>query len=73
MHKQEIKNILMNLRTLENESQVNYLLVQIDIMSEQEISKELSVIGNNKEKISDFFQQKLIQKFINSQSEKNFQ
>lgn len=72
MNKQELKNILMNLRTSKNESQANYLLGKIDMMSDDEISKITSTIGNNKENIIDFLSQKLAEKTANYQSEEHF-
>lgn len=72
MNKQELKNILINLRTSENESQTNYLLGKIDMMSDDEISKVISTIDNTKENIRDFLSQKLAEKTANHQSEEHF-
>lgn len=41
MEKQEVKNILMSIRTPENEAQVNNWLGKVDLMSEKEFSEKL--------------------------------
>lgn len=59
MKKQEIKNILISMRTQENEEIVNNLLGRIDLMDEKEIKTTLEKVGDNEESIRKFFQSKL--------------
>lgn len=59
MDKNTIKSILMSLRTPENQERVNYLLGQIDMLTEDKIQSELERIGNNEESVKDFLQKKL--------------
>jgi len=59
MDKKQVKNILMSMRTPENEAKVNYLLGQIDMMQESEIQQKLEAIGNTEESIRGFLTKKL--------------
>lgn len=59
MNKEEVKNILISIRTPENEKLVNYLLGEIDIMDEASIEQATAKLGNNKESIKDFFTKKI--------------
>lgn len=59
MGKQHIKAILISMRTHENESKVNFLLGQIDMMSETDITEYLAKIGNSEENIKSFFEKEL--------------
>ena len=47
MKKQEIKNILMSMRTQENDTLVNNLLGKIDTMDEKSLQTALEKVGNN--------------------------
>ena len=60
MNKEEVKNILISIRTPENEKLVNYLLGEIDIMDEASIEQATAKLGNNKESVKDFFTKKNI-------------
>lgn len=59
MEKQDIKAILISMRTHENELKVNFLLGQIDMMSETDITEHLAKIGDSEENIKSFFDKKL--------------
>lgn len=66
MKKQEIKNILISMRTQENEEIVNNLLGRIDLMDEKEIKTTLEKVGDNEESIRKFFQSKLSKQHHNN-------
>lgn len=55
MDKREVKNILMSIRTPENEASVNNLLGQIDILDEKSFQTALEKIGNSAEGVKSFF------------------
>lgn len=59
MNKEEVKNILISIRTPENEKLVNYLLGEIDVRDEASIEQATAKLGNNEESIKDFSQRKL--------------
>lgn len=59
MNKNEIKNILISMRTSGNEARVNYLLGKIDMMEETEIEKILMDIGKTEENVRGFLRKKL--------------
>lgn len=59
MEKQDIKNILISIRTPENEAQVNLLLGQIDMMSKKNLDQSLATIGNSQKNIKTLFQKKI--------------
>lgn len=59
MNKREIKNLLMSMRTPENENNVNSLLGKIDLLSDEKIKSIISQIGNTEEDIKKYLQQKL--------------
>ena len=59
MNKNDIKKILMSMRTPENENKVNNLLGKIDLLKEEELQKMLDKIGNNEESIKKYIQEKL--------------
>lgn len=70
MNKEEVKNILISIRTPENEKLVNYLLGEIDIMDEASIEQATAKLGNNKESIKDFFTKKIAERQLNQNEEK---
>ena len=70
MNKEEVKNILISIRTPENEKLVNYLLGEIDIMDEASIEQATAKLGNNKESIKDFFAKKIAERQLNQNEEK---
>ena len=70
MKKEEVKHILMSLRTSDNESIVNNLLGKIDMMDEQTFQSTLEKIGANEDDIRNFFENKLSEKKHNANDEK---
>lgn len=60
MNKSEVKRILMLLRNNDNENQVNNLLGKIDLLSEEKLQQMISQIGDDKESIEKYLQEKLI-------------
>jgi len=62
LNKNDIKRILMSLRNMQNENQVNYLLGTIDLLSEEQINTMLVEIGYDEESIICYFRKKLNQK-----------
>ena len=70
MNKQEIKNILMAMRTQKNDTLINNLLGKIDIMDEQSLQTALEKVGNNEEGVRAFFERKLSERYHNQNEEK---
>ena len=70
MKKQEIKNILMSMKTQENDSIINNLLGKIDLMDEKSFQTALDKVGNNEEGVRKFFESKLSEKHHNQSEEK---
>lgn len=71
MKKQEIKNILMSMRTKENDILINKLLGKIDMMDEKELKRVLEKVGNSEEEVRRFLENK-ISKGEYNQNEKKF-
>lgn len=71
MKKQEIKNILMSMRTKENDILINKLLGEIDMMDEKELKRVLEKVGNSEEEVRRFLENK-ISKGEYNQNEKKF-
>lgn len=71
MKKQEIKNILMSMRTQENDTLINNLLGKIDMMDEKSFQTALEKVGNNEEGVRKFFESKLSERH-HTQSEEKF-
>ena len=70
MKKQEIKNILMSMRTQENDTLINNLLGKIDMMDEKSFQTALEKVGNNEEGVREFFESKLSERHHNQSEEK---
>lgn len=70
MQKQEIKNILMSMRTQENDNIINKLLGKIDMMDEKSLQIALEKVGNNEENIRNFFKCELSERHYNINDEK---
>ena len=70
MKKQEIKNILMSMRTQENDTLINNLLGKIDMMDEKSFQTALEKVGNNEEGVRKFFESKLSERNHNQSEEK---
>lgn len=62
MEKSNIKRILMSLRNIENENQVNYLLGKLDLLSDEEFNALLIEIGSDEESIRAYFEKRINQK-----------
>ena len=59
MEKKDIKNILISMRTAENESLVNNLLGKIDMMDSNTLQETIRKIGNDEASIREFLKSKL--------------
>lgn len=59
MYKKEIKNLLMSMRTSENEKTVNSLLGKIDLLSDEKLESIISKIGNTEDNIKNYLHSKL--------------
>ncbi len=59
MDKNNVKSILMSMRTQANAERVNFLLGKIDMLSEEQIQKELSKIGSREESVRGFLEKTL--------------
>ena len=70
MKKQEVKNILISMRTEENDTLVNNLLGKIDMLDEQSLQTALEKVGNNEESVREFFKNKLVANQQNQSDEK---
>lgn len=70
MNKQEIKNILMSMKTQENDALINNLLGKIDMIDEQSLQTALEKVGNNEEGVRKFFESKLSERHHNQSEEK---
>lgn len=70
MKKQEIKNILMSMRTQENDVLINNLLGKIDMMDKKSFEIALDKVGNNEEGVRKFFEGKLSESSHNQSEEK---
>lgn len=70
MNKKEIKNILISMRTPENETLVNYLLGEIDMRDETTIEQAAEKLGNNEENIRNFFMKKIAERTTDQKEEK---
>ena len=59
MKKDYIKKVLMNMRTLENSAQVNYLLGKLDIISEDDLNSKLQKLNINEDNIEKFIEEQI--------------
>ena len=59
MNKNDIKRILMSMRTAQNENQVNNLLGKIDLLPEEKLQTMIAQIGDNEESIKKYLEGKL--------------
>lgn len=59
MNKNDIKRILMSMRTAQNENQVNNLLGKIDLLSEEKLQTMIAQIGDNEDSIKKYLEGKL--------------
>ena len=49
LNKNDIKRILMSMRTAQNENQVNNLLGKIDLLPEEKLQTMIAQIGDNED------------------------
>ena len=59
MNKNDIKRILMSMRTAQNENQVNNLLGKIDLLPEEKLQTMIAQIGDNEDSIKKYLEGKL--------------
>lgn len=59
MNKKEVKNILISMRTPENEIAVNHLLGQLDMKSDTEIEQITERLGNSEQNIRETLSKKI--------------
>lgn len=59
LYKKEIKNLLMSMRTSENENTINSLLGKIDLLSDEKLESMISKIGNTEDDIKKYLQSRL--------------
>lgn len=69
MNKNDIKRILMSMRTAENENQVNNLLGKIDLLPEEKLQTMIAQIGDNEESIRKYLEEKLGERRNNGHEE----
>lgn len=62
MKKQDIKNILIAMRTPENGNRIDTLLGKIDGMDDKQILEAVQKVGDTQEDIRSFFVRKLSEK-----------
>ena len=67
MTKKEVKEILLSLKTQENERLVNNLLGKIDMLDEKSMQLALDKVGNNKNGVKKFFEDKLNKRYNDSE------
>lgn len=59
LNKADLKKLLISMRTSENESQINYLLGQIDIIDENRLNSIIQNIGDSPDCIRELLKEKL--------------
>ena len=59
MNKQEVKSLLMSMRTENNQNIVNYLLGKIDLMDKKSIDEAVKKAGGTEKSIHDFLERKI--------------
>ena len=69
MNKNNIKRILISMRTAENENQVNNLLGKIDLLPEEKLQAMIAQIGDNEESIRKYLEEKLDERCNNGHEE----
>lgn len=62
MNKKDVKNILISMRTHDNEDKINNLMGKIDLLSEEKLSDMISQIGNNEESIRNYLEKKIVER-----------
>lgn len=69
LNKNDIKRILISMRTAENENQVNNLLGKIDLLPEEKLQTMIAQIGDNEESIRKYLEEKLDERRNNGHEE----
>ena len=69
MTKKDIKRILIEMRTHENEDEVNNLLGKIDRLEEEKLQAMIAQIGDNEENIREYIKRKITEKNNNRHEE----
>ncbi len=69
MDKTGIRNILMSMRTHENDAIVNNLLAKIDSIPDDKLQTMISQVGNTDESIKSYLQDKLAEKQARAQTQ----
>jgi len=69
MNKKDIKNILMSMRTNENEEMINKLLGKIDMMDDKSLQKAVEEVGGNEDAVRSFFEKKIAERQNNNTPE----
>ena len=72
MEKNELKALLMKMRTPENEASVNYLLGLLDMMSNEELHTKLEKLNINKENIEQFLTEQIERVHIHQEQSEHF-
>ena len=62
MNKKDIKDILMSIRTSENDEIVNRLLGKIDMMDDIALQAAVEQVGNSEEAVKKFFEKKITER-----------
>ena len=69
MNKKEIKDLLMEMRTAQNERIVNYLLGRLYMLNDEEINEKLLKIGDDEASIKNFLEEEINKKLDNTHEE----
>lgn len=62
MNKKEIKDILMSMRTPENENMVNKLLGKLDLLDENSLQNAVKQVGGTEDSVRAYFEKKLTER-----------
>lgn len=69
MNKKDIKHILNQMRTNENEYIVNRILGRLDLMDEVTLQDKIKLVGETKEEVMEFFEKKISKRLDNNLEE----
>lgn len=67
MNKKDVKNMLISMRTHENEAAVNNLLARIDIIEESKIQEKLEQLGGTEEAVRQELSRMIVKSLTNEQ------
>ena len=68
MNKLEIKNLLISMKTSNNENTINELLSKIDLLTEEKLDSMVKQVGDNEESIKKYFDSKLKENELKNQN-----